>query len=58
MGLRGQLLVEALDKYWGSCWHHGIEFQFYSRCKVIINEIKYLVTKEREAINAINSLEE
>ena len=40
VGLRGQLSVEVLDERWGSRSHHGPEFQFYSRRKVIIDEIK------------------
>jgi len=43
VGLGGQLSVEALDERWGSRWRHGAESQFYSRRKVIIDEIKRLV---------------
>ena len=58
VGLGGQLSVEALDKRWGSRWRYGAEFQFYSRRKVIIDEIKRLVAGGREAIDVVNSLEE
>jgi hypothetical protein len=58
VGLGGQLPVEALDERWGSRWRHGAEFQFYSRRKVIIDEIKRLVVGGRGAIDVVNSLEE
>jgi hypothetical protein len=58
VGLGGQLSVEALDERWGSRWRHGAEFQFYSRRKVIIDEIKRLVAGGREAIDVVDSLEE
>ena len=58
IGLGEQLLVEVLDKCQGSCQCHGVEFQFYSRCKVIIDEIKRLVVGEREVIDIVNLLEE
>ena len=57
-GLGGQLSVEALDERWGSRWRHGAEFQFYSRRKVIIDEIKRLVAGGREASDVVDSLEE
>jgi hypothetical protein len=50
--------VEGLDERWGSCWRHGAEFQFYSRRKVIIDEIKRLVARRREAVDVVDSLEE
>lgn len=58
MGLGGQLSVEGLDERWGSHWRRGAEFQFYSRRKVIIDEIKRLVAGGREAIDVVDSLEE
>jgi hypothetical protein len=58
VGLGGQLSVEALDERWGSRWRCGAEFQFYSRRKVIIDEIKRLVAGGREAIDVVDSLEE
>ena len=58
VGLRGQLSVEALDERWGSRWRHGAEFQFYSRRKVIIDEIKRLMAGGREAVDVVDSLEE
>jgi len=58
VGLGGQLSVEALDERWGSRWRHGAEFQFYSRRKVIIDEIKRLVAGGREAVDVVDSLEE
>jgi hypothetical protein len=58
VGLGGQLSVEALDERWGSRWRHGAEFQFYSRRKVIIDEIKRLVAGGREASDVVDSLEE
>ena len=59
VGLGGQLSVEALDERWGSRWRRGAEFQFYSRRKVIIDEIKRLVAAGgREAIDVVDSLEE
>jgi hypothetical protein len=58
VGLGGQLSVEALDERWGSRWRRGAEFQFYSRRKVIIDEIKRLVAGGREAIDVVDSLEE
>ena len=57
-GLGGQLSVEALDKRWGSRWRHGAEFQFYSRHKVIIDEIKCLARTGRGAKDVAKSLEE
>ena len=36
---------------------HDTEFQFYSRRKVVITEIKRLVAGEREATEVIDSLE-
>ncbi|KAN0086483.1 hypothetical protein V8E54_000171 [Elaphomyces granulatus] len=38
-------------------WRHGAEFQFYSRRKVIIAEIKRLVARGREAREVVDSLE-
>jgi hypothetical protein len=58
VGLGGQLSVEALDERWGARWRHGAEFQFYSRRKVIIDEIKRLVAGGREAVDVVDSLEE
>jgi hypothetical protein len=58
VGLGGQLLVEALDERWGSHWRYGAEFQFYSRRKVIIDEIKHLMAGGREAVDVVDSLEE
>jgi hypothetical protein len=58
VGLGGQLSVEALDERWGSRWRHGAEFQFYSRRKVIIDEIKRLAAGGRAAIDVVDSLEE
>jgi hypothetical protein len=58
VGLGGQLSVEALDERWGSRWRRGPEFQFYSRRKVIIDEIKRLVAGGKEAIDVVDSLEE
>jgi len=58
VGLGGQQSVESLDERWGSRWRHGAEFQFYSRRKVIIDEIKRLVAGGREAIDVVDSLEE
>jgi hypothetical protein len=58
VGLGGQLSVEALDERWGSHWRRGAEFQFYSRRKVIIDEIKRLVAGGREAADVVDSLEE
>jgi hypothetical protein len=58
VGLGGQLSVEALDERWGSRWRHGAEFQFYSRRKVIIDEIKRLMAGGREAVDVVDSLEE
>jgi Transcriptional activator of glycolytic enzymes len=58
VGLGGQLSVEALDERWGSRWRRGAEFQFYSRRKVIIDEIKRLVAGGREAMDVVDSLEE
>jgi len=58
VGLGGQLSVEALDERWRSRWRRGAEFQFYSRRKVIIDEIKRLVAEGREVVDAVNSLEE
>jgi Transcriptional activator of glycolytic enzymes/Centromere DNA-binding protein complex CBF3 subunit, domain 2 len=58
VGLGEQLSVEALDERWGSRWRSGAEFQFYSRRKVIITEIKRLVAGGREAREVVNSLEE
>jgi hypothetical protein len=58
VGLGEQLSAEALDERWGSRWHSGSEFQFYSRRKVIITEIKRLVAGGREAMEVVNSLEE
>ena len=58
VGLGGQLSVEALDERWGSRWRHGAEFQFYSRRKVIIDEIKRLVAGGKEVIDVVDSLEE
>jgi hypothetical protein len=58
VGLGGQLSIEALDERWGSRWRHGAEFQFYSRRKVIIDEIKRLVAGGREAVDAVDSLEQ
>lgn len=58
VGLGGQLSVEALDERWGLRWRRGIEFQFYSRHKVIIDEIKRLVAGGREAVEVVDSLEE
>jgi Transcriptional activator of glycolytic enzymes len=58
VGLRGQLSVEALDERWGSRWRHGAEFQFYSRRKVIIDEIKRLMAGGREAMDVVDSLED
>jgi hypothetical protein len=58
VGLGGQLSVEALDERWRSCWRHGTEFQFYSRRKVIIDEIKRLVAGGREASDVVKFLEE
>ena len=55
-GLGGQLLVEDLDGRWGSRWRHGAEFQFYSRRKVVITDIKRLVAGGREA-RVVDSLE-
>jgi hypothetical protein len=57
VGLGGQLSVEALDERWGSRWRHGAEFQFYSRRKVIIDEIKRLMAGGREAVDVVDSLE-
>ena len=56
-GLGGQLLVEDLDGRWGSRWRHGAEFQFYSRRKVVITDIKRLVAGGREAREMVDSLE-
>jgi len=56
-GLGGQLLVEDLDGRWGSRWRHGAEFQFYSRRKVVITDIKWLVAGGREAREVVDSLE-
>ena len=39
-------------------WRRGAEFQFYSRRKVIIDEIKRLVAGWREVVDVIDSLEE
>jgi Transcriptional activator of glycolytic enzymes len=50
--------VEVLDERWGSRWHHGAEVQFYSRCKVIIDEIKRPPAGRREAIDLVDSLED
>jgi len=50
--------VEALDERWGSRWRHGAEFQFYSQRKVIIDEIKRLMAGGREAVDAVDSLEQ
>jgi hypothetical protein len=50
--------VEALDERWGSRWHHGAEFQFYFRFKVIIDEIKRLMAGGREVVDVVDSLEE
>jgi len=58
VGLGGQQSVEALDERWGSRWRHGAEFQFYSRRKVIIDEIKRLVAGGREVVDVVDSLEE
>jgi hypothetical protein len=58
VGRGGQLSVEALDERWGSHWRHGAEFQFYSRRKVIIDEIKRLLAGGREAMHVVDSLEE
>jgi hypothetical protein len=58
VGLGGQLSVEALDERWGSRWRRGAEFQFYSRRKVIIDEIKRLAAGGKEAIDVVDSLEE
>jgi Transcriptional activator of glycolytic enzymes len=58
VGLGEQLSVEALDERWGSRWRSGPEFQFYSRRKVIITEIKRLVAGGREAMEVVDSLEE
>jgi Transcriptional activator of glycolytic enzymes len=58
VGLGEQLSVEALDERWGSRWRSGSEFQFYSRRKVIITEIKQLVAGGREAMEVVNSLKE
>ena len=58
VGLGGQLSVEALDERWGSRWRHGAEFQFYSRRKVIIDEIKRLAAGGRAAIDVVETLEE
>ncbi len=57
-GLGGQLSVEALDERWGSRWRRGAEFQFYSRRKVIIDEIKRLIKTGRGAKDVVESLEE
>ena len=58
VGLGGQQSVEALDERWGSRWRYGAEFQFYSRRKVIIDEIKRLVAGGREVVDVVDSLEE
>ena len=58
VGLGGQLSVEALDERWGSRWRHGAEFQFYSRRKVIIDEIKRLAAGGRAAMDVVDALEE
>jgi len=50
-------LVEDLDGRWGSRWRHGAEFQFYSRRKVVITDIKWLVAGGREAREVVDSLE-
>ena len=57
VGLGGQPSVEDLDERWGSRWWHGAEFQFYSRRKVVITEIKRLVAGGREAREVVDSLE-
>jgi len=49
--------VEDLDGRWGSRWRHGAEFQFYSRRKVVITDIKWLVAGGREAREVVDSLE-
>lgn len=56
-GLGGQLSIEALNERWGSRWRHGAEFQFYSRRKVIIDEIKRLVRVGMSAKDVVESLE-
>ncbi|KAN0086503.1 hypothetical protein V8E54_000191 [Elaphomyces granulatus] len=48
---------EDLDERWGSRWRHGAEFQFYSRRKVVVTEIKRLVAGGREAREVVDSLE-
>jgi hypothetical protein len=48
----------ALDERWGSRWRHGAEFQFYSWCKVIIDEIKRLAAGGRAAMDVVDTLEE
>ena len=57
MSLGGQPSVEDLDERWGSRWRHGAEFQFYSRRKVVVTEIKRLVAGGREAREVVDSLE-
>ena len=57
VGLGGQPSVEDLDERWGSRWRHGAEFQFYSRRKVVVTEIKRLVAGGREAREVVDSLE-
>ena len=47
-----------MDERWGSRWRHGAEFQFYSRRKVIIDEIKRLMAGGREAMDVVDSLED
>jgi hypothetical protein len=48
-GLGGEMLVEVLDER----LRRGAEFQFYSRRRVVIDGIKRLVTRGREAIDVV-----
>src|SRR5947207_5733763 len=57
-GLAGQPSVEALDACWGSRWWTGAEPQFYSRRKVIIDEIKRLAGENEDYETIVDELEQ
>ena len=57
-GIGATLPIEELNQHWGTCWQTGAEHQFYSTCKVIIDEVRRLGGEAGDFWAVVRELEE
>ena len=57
-GIGATPLIEELDRHWGTCWRTGAEHQFYSTCRVIVDEVRRLAADAGDCWAVVRELEE